>query len=116
MAIGDPWDTSYNPEYLREASLGDDVAPLRNAHTGMPPWTPDYSDVYPQNDPLSLKERRKGRFWDEGCGCIDTGCDNLAGARCVLPPEIAVTIIRTADGRYQARAGIEGGAGETYHL
>ena len=117
MAIGDPWDTSYNPEYLREASLGDDVAPLRNAHTGMPPWTPDYSDVYPQNDPLSLKERRKGRFCDEGCGCIDTGCDNLAGARCVLPPEIAITIIREPGGRYKARDGIQvDGAGETFHL
>ena len=106
MAIGDPWDSSYNPSYPN----------LRNQRTGKKSWWPDASDEVPQDDPLSFKDRRGGRFCTEGCGCIDTYCDNLAGAKCQLPPEIAVTIIRTADGRYQARAGIEGGAGETYHL
>ena len=97
MAIGDPWDTSYNPDHQKT---------LKNAHTGMAAWMPDYSDQVPQDDPLSLKDRRKGRFCSEGCGCIDTGCSNLAGSTCVLPPEIAVTIFRGPDGRYKARKAI----------
>jgi len=107
MAIGDPWDTSYNPRYNY---------PLKNQHTGKPAWMPDASDEVPQDNPLALKDRRKGRFCTEGCGCIDTYCSNLAGARCTLPPELAITIMRTPDGRYQARNGIENGEGETYHL
>ena len=89
MAIGDPWDSSYNPYYPN----------LRNQRTGKKSWWPDASDDTAQDDPLSLKDRRGGRFCTEGCGCIDTYCDNLAGAKCQLPPEIAVTIIRTPDGR-----------------
>ncbi len=107
MAIGDPWDTAYNPNYQNT---------LKNQHTGMSVWMPDNSDQVPQDDPLSLKDRRKGRFCSEGCGCVDTYCDNLAGSRCVLPPELAVTIFRGPDGRYDARAAIAGGKGETFHL
>ena len=106
MAIGDPWDTSYNPK----------IRDLRNKRTGLPVWKPDDSDNTPQDDPLSLKKRKGGRFCTEGCGCVNTGADNLAGGTCNLPPEIAVTIIRTPDGRYQARAGIDSGEGETFHL
>ena len=106
MAIGDPWDTSYNPK----------IQDLRNKITGFPPWEPDNSDNVPQTDPLILKDRRGGRFCTEGCGCVDTGASNLAGSKCVLPPELAVTIMRTPDGRYEARSAISGGEGETYHL
>ena len=107
MAIGDPWDTTYNPRYSTS---------LKNERTGMPSWMPDVSDEVPQDDPLSLQDRRKGRFCTEGCGCIDTGCSNLAGHKCTLPPEIAVTILRTPDGRWEARSDIESGVGEVYHL
>ena len=34
MAIGDPWDTSYNPK----------IRDLRNKRTGLPVWKPDDSD------------------------------------------------------------------------
>ena len=106
MAIGDPWDTSYNPN----------IKDLKNQVTGFPAWEPDNSDNVPQIDPLVLKDRRIGRFCTEGCGCVDTYSSNLAGSKCVLPPELAVTIMRTPDGRYEARSAISGGEGETYHL
>ena len=61
MAIGDPWDTSYNPRYS---------PPLKNKRTGEPSWMPDMSDEVSQDDPLSIKERRQGRFCTEGCGCV----------------------------------------------
>ena len=99
MAIGNPWDTSYNPN----------IPNLRNEITGLPTWMPDNSDQIPQKDPLGLADRRSGRFCTEGCGCVDTQCSNLAGARCVLPPELAVTIFRGPDGRYEARSAIDGG-------
>lgn len=91
MAIGDPWDTTYNPRYS---------TPLKNERTGMQAWMPDASDEVSQDDPLSLQDRRKGRFCTEGCGCIDTMCSNLAGHKCTLPPEIAITILRTPDSIY----------------
>ena len=105
MAIGDPWDTSYNPKYR-----------LKNKHTGEPVWAPDASDDTAQDSPLTIKNRRKGRFCTEGCGCIDTGCSNLSDGACKLPPEIAVTIYRGPDGRYTARSDIANGEGETFHL
>ena len=106
MAIGDPWDTSYNPKNPL----------IKNQRTGERVWLPDASDSARQDDPLTIKGRRGGRFCKEGCGCKNTGSSNLAGAECLLPPELAVTIIRDSSGRYQARAGIEGGAGEVFHL
>ena len=44
MAIGDPWDSSYNPSYPN----------LRNQRTGKKSWWPDASDEVPQDDPLSF--------------------------------------------------------------
>ena len=106
MAIGDPWDTSYNPK----------TPLIKNQRTGERVWLPSVADDARQDDPLTIQGRRGGRFCKEGCGCKNTGSSNLAGAECLLPPELAVTIIRDSSGRYQARAGIEGGAGEVFHL
>ena len=106
MAIGDPWDSSYNP----------DIKNLKNQITGEPVWKPDASDEVSQDSPMTIKNRKRGRFCTEGCGCIDTGCSNLGDGECKLPPEIAVTILRDPNGRYSARAGIAGGEGETIHL
>ena len=83
MAIGDPWDSSYNP----------DIKNLKNQRTGEPVWKPDASDEVSQDSPMTIKNRKRGRFCTEGCGCIDTGCSNLAGGECKLPPEIATALI-----------------------
>ena len=106
MAIGDPWDSSYNPN----------ISNLKNQITGEPVWKPDASDEVSQDSPLTIKNRKRGRFCTEGCGCIDTGCSNLGDGECKLPPEIAVTILRDPSGRYSARSGIAAGEGETIHL
>jgi len=106
MAIGDPWDSSYNPN----------IKNLKNQRTGEPVWEPDASDEVSQDSPMTIKNRKRGRFCTEGCGCIDTHCSNLAGGECKLPPEIAVTILRDPKGRYHARSGISSGEGETIHL
>ena len=111
MAIGDFWDTSYNPSYQYK---------LRNQRTGKYQWGPDFSDVNPQTETGTLLSRGKGRFCSEGCGCVNTGCDSMLLAKgqfgCHLPPELAVTIVRNPDGRYEAKTDIEAGRGETIHL
>ena len=56
MAIGDFWDTSYNPSY---------EFTLKNARTGKSQWVPDMSDIVPQWDTGTLKSRNKGRFCSE---------------------------------------------------
>ena len=111
MAIGDFWDTSYNPSY---------EFTLKNARTGKSQWVPDMSDIVPQWDTGTLKSRNKGRFCSEGCGCVNTGCDSMLLAKgqygCHLPPELAVTVVRDPNGRYSAKSTVEGGGGETIHL
>ena len=114
MAIGDFWDTSYNPIYEYGSH------PLRNLSTGKYPWGPDSSDIVPQTSTGSLKRRKKGRFCSEGCGCVNTGCDSMllpeGQGGCHLPPELSITVVRNPDGRYEAKRDIENGAGETIHL
>ena len=105
MAIGDPWDTSYNPE----------LSSIRNAWTGFFQWQPDNSHNIPQNDD-SLLDRRGGRFCTEGCGCIDVGASSLSGSRTILPQQLAITVIKDSEGRYSARQKIWGGGGTTVHL
>ena len=106
MAIGDPWDTSWNPR----------TPSLRNKTSGAESWRPDEYLETPQTDPLTLKERRRGRMCAEGCGCIEMYDESISGAVTKLPPELAVTIIRDENGRYSARSGIAGGEGETFFL
>ena len=111
MAIGDFWDTSYNPNY---------EFTLKNARTGKSQWVPDMSDIVPQWDTGTLKSRNKGRFCSEGCGCVNTGCDSMLLAEgqygCHLPPELSITVVRNPHGRYEAKNDIQGGGGETIHL
>ena len=105
MAIGDPWDTSYNPELIA----------ISNEWTGFSQWEPDNSHNIPQNDD-SLLDRRGGRFCTEGCGCIDVGASSLSGSRTILPQQLAITVIQDSTGRYSARQKIWGGDGTTVHL
>ena len=111
MAIGDFWDTSYNPNY---------EFTLKNARTGKSQWVPDMSDIVPQWDTGTLKSRNKGRFCSEGCGCVNTGCDSMLLAEgqygCHLPPELSITVVRNPHGRYEAKNDIQGGGGETILL
>ena len=81
MAIGDPWDTSWNPR----------TPSLRNKTSGAESWRPDEYLETPQTDPLTLKERRRGRMCAEGCGCIEMYDESISGAVTKLPPELAVT-------------------------
>ena len=114
MAIGDFWDTSYNPIYEYGSN------PLKNDRTGKYQWGPDYSDIVPQTSVGSLKRRQKGRFCSEGCGCVNTYCDSMLLPEgqygCHLPPELSITVVRNPNGRYEAKGEIEGGGGETIHL
>ena len=111
MAIGDFWDSSYNPSY----EYG-----LFNARTGKSQWLPDMSDEVRQNEVGTLQSRNRGRFCDEGCGCVTTYCDSMLLVEgqygCHLPPELAVTIVKNTQGRLSAKTDIEGGGGETIHL
>ena len=114
MAIGDFWDTSYNPIYEYGSS------PLKNDRTGKYQWGPDYSDTVPQTSVGSLNRRQKGRFCSEGCGCVNTYCDSMLLPQgqygCHLPPELSITVVRNQNGRLEAKGDIENGRGETIHL
>ena len=114
MAIGDFWDTSYNPIYEYGSS------PLKNDRTGKYQWGPDYSDTVPQTSVGSLNRRQKGRFCSEGCGCVNTYCDSVLLPQgqygCHLPPELSITVVRNQNGRLEAKGDIENGRGETIHL
>jgi hypothetical protein len=111
MAIGDFWDSSYNPSYQGS---------VYNQDTGKFQWLPDMSDEVRQKEVGTLQSRNRGRFCDEGCGCVSTYCDSLLLAKgqygCHLPPELAITIVKNTNGRYDAKRDIEGGGGETIHL
>ena len=111
MAIGDFWDSSYNPSY----EYG-----LFNARTGKSQWLPDMSDEVRQKEVGTIQSRNRGRFCSEGCGCVNTYCDSgilVEGQYgCHLPPELAITIVKNTEGRLSAKTDIEGGGGETIHL
>ena len=119
MAIGDFWDSSYNPKY--EFSLNPiNINSALNARTLKSQWLPDMSDQVPQDEVGTLQSRNRGRFCGEGCGCVNTYCDSMALSEgeygCNLPPELAITIVRNTQGRYEAKTDIETGGGETIHL
>ena len=104
MGVGDPWDTSYDPKRKNK----------RNKTSQKISWGPDLSDEYPWEDKEDYKGY--GRFCAEGCGCINTGCDNgFTGAQCILPNELTITLIKDENGRVSARGGLES-RGDVWHL
>ena len=104
MGVGDPWDTSYDPSNTTK----------KNRASGKVSWGPDLSDEHSWED----KEEYKGygRFCAEGCGCINTGCDNgLTEAQCILPNELSITLVQDEHGRVSARNGLAS-RGDVWHL
>ena len=76
MAIGDFWDSSYNPKY--EFSLNPiNINSALNARTLKSQWLPDMSDQVPQDEVGTLQSRNRGRICGEGCGCVNTYCDSM---------------------------------------
>ena len=104
MGVGDPWDTSYNPKNKTK----------KNRASGKMSWGPDLSDEYPWDEKEDYKGY--GRFCAEGCGCINTGCDNgFTTAQCILPNELTITLVKDKTGRVSARSGLTG-RGDVWHL
>ena len=118
--IGDPWDTSYNPLYIKKDEDGVLLFEVKNEWTGFAQWMPDNSHNVSQNqesqDRKTLLDRRGGRFCTEGCGCINTGGSNISGAQTLLPQQLAITVTKEKGGRWDARNNIWKGDGYTLHL
>ena len=104
MAIGDPWDTSYDPrEYdvsrydwmLADHNTSSSYI-IKNNWTHRIHWGPDHSYLIPQKDPNTLHDRRGGRFCTEGCGCVNTGSTHpfQPTATTILPQQLAITVAR----------------------
>lgn len=104
MAIGDPWDTSYDPrEYdvsrydwmLADHNTSSSYI-IKNNWTHRIHWGPDHSYLIPQKDPNTLHDRRGGRFCTEGCGCVKTGSSHpfQPTATTILPQQLAITVVR----------------------
>ena len=104
MAIGDPWDTSYDPrEYdvsrydwmLADHNTSSSYI-IKNNWTHRIHWGPDHSYLIPQKDPSTLHDRRGGRFCTEGCGCVNTGSSHpfQPTATTILPQQLAITVAR----------------------
>lgn len=103
MAIGDPWDTSYDPRengisqydwMLKQNQFG-----IHNNWTRRVQWGPDHSYLVPQSDsPFAygdaLNDRRGGRFCTQGCGCVDIGTTHpfKEGISTILPHELGITV------------------------
>ena len=104
MAIGDPWDTSYDPrqygidqrDWMLKGHHSVGTYGLRNHWTHYEAWGPDHSHLVPQKDPSSLDDRRGGRFCTEGCGCVKTEAVHPyhAGVSTILPHELSVRVFK----------------------
>ena len=104
MAIGDPWDTSYDPREYDVSRYGWMLADhntsssytIKNNWTHRIHWGPDHSYLIPQKDPSTLHDRRGGRFCTEGCGCVNTGSSHpfQPTATTILPQQLAITVAR----------------------
>ena len=103
MAIGDPWDSSYDPRengtsqydwMLNQASYY--TTNIKNDWTTRIQWGPDHSYLVPQDDPSTIHDRRGGRFCTEGCGCIKVGTTHpfKPNADTILPQELVVEIYK----------------------
>lgn len=104
MAIGDPWDTSYDPreygidqyDWMLKGHQTVGSYGLRNHWTHYEAWGPDHSHLVPQKDPSSLDDRRGGRFCTEGCGCVKTEAIHPyhPNVSTILPHELSVRVFK----------------------
>ena len=104
MAIGDPWDSSYDPRENFMGGLSEydwmlkqhSISGMRNSWTGRIQWGPDHSYLVPQDDPSTIHDRRGGRFCTEGCGCIKTDSYHpfKPNAATILPQELVVEVYK----------------------
>ena len=116
MAIGDPWDSSYDPRengldqydwMLKKASSS--TGHIKNNWTYRHQWGPDHSYLVPQGEIVTdssgnehffdtIHDRRGGRFCTQGCGCIeihDKTSRPFQDGSTILPQDLAIQVFRT---------------------
>ena len=114
MAIGDPWDSSYDPRengldqydwMLKKASSS--TGHIKNNWTYRHQWGPDHSYLVPQGEMVTdssgnehffdtIHDRRGGRFCTQGCGCVKLTSEhpNKPNAGTILPHELAIEVYK----------------------
>jgi len=116
MAIGDPWDSSYDPRengldqydwMLKKASSS--TGHIKNNWTYRHQWGPDHSYLVPQGEIVTdssgnehffdtIHDRRGGRFCTQGCGCIEVQSKTsrpFQDGSTILPQDLAIQVFRT---------------------
>jgi hypothetical protein len=116
MAIGDPWDSSYDPRengldqydwMLKKASST--TGHIKNNWTYRYQWGPDHSYLVPQGEIVTdssgnehffdtIHDRRGGRFCTQGCGCIEVQNKTsrpFQDGSTILPQDLAIQVFRT---------------------